>query len=845
MSNGIYTNNEEYYQAVSGLVSSHWDKSFFGVASISIGDNILKVDNRSSKLYNSAEIQNGEPMLPLEALPELGVQVSSDSKGAILRMKNRSVEVVYGEASMKMGDNKKELRAVASLKNGKPVLPASVIADQGLGFEVTYEESAKTIIITNRYQTARIVVKFMPGTTAPENIKATQIIAGPDGQYVYQFDTPDEAKAACELLSASPGVIYAEPDLFVTLSNESVYENDRFELLDKLDTLELRELLNKLELRELLGGLAKFRVAFSHLSWGAERIGADAYMRRLIVEGKQNTSVKVAVLDTGLDTAHPFLKQRNIPGYNFVNTTSPPMDDHYDPPNGRGHGTHVSGTIVDVTIALPNVKIMPVKVLNAAGSGSGLNIANGVRWAAEHSAKVINMSLGGYGCTQVIDDAVAYAISNGVTVIVAAGNGINGVGVDASGFCPAHIGTVITVSAVDEVDKPASFTNYGSCVDVAAPGVAITSTLPANQVPGVIFGSMSGTSMVSPHVAGAVAMLLCDANSSLLTPERTQALIRSCVDPIVTNNSRYYGTGILNLKKLVLPTGITVTPSTTALSLLTLIGSPISKVQLTATVSPSNATDKSVTWSSNNTTVATVSSNGLILPVAVGSAIITAETINGLKAACYVTVTGLPSIRERITVTPSTAALNVGEKQKLTATIAPTPSNMPKISWSSSNPAVATVSISSGLALIGTSVAELTAVASGVSIITVETSSGLKATCDVTVNRSIPVRERLTLTLSKVALVVGETQKLTATITPTPATMPDIKWFSNNPRVATVDLDIMRPIFGSSNAVIAAVDLGDAVITVETSSGLKATCDVTVEKKLREVPIGKSVISDT
>lgn len=840
MSNGIYNNNEEYYQAVSELVSSRWDKSFFGTASISIGDNILKVDNRSSTLYNSAEIQNGEPMLPLEALQELGVQVSSDSKGAVLKMKNRSVEVVYGEASMKMGDNKKELRAAATLKNGKPVLPASIIADQGLGFEVTYEESAKTIIITNKYQMARIVVKFMPGTTAPENIKATQIIAGPDGQHVYQFDTADEAKATCEILSASPDVIYAEPDLFVTLSKELIYEQGRFELLDKpdllgqLDKSELLELLEKTDKSELLW-LLKFRASFSHLSWGAERIGADDYMNRLIAKGKQSVRVKVAVLDTGLDTAHPFLKQRNVSGYNLVNNAIPPMDDHDNPYTGRGHGTHVSGTIVDVTIAFPNVKIMPVKVLDATGSGSTLNTANGVRWATEHGARVINMSLSGYGCARDIDDAVAYAISNGVTVVVSAGNN----SMDANSFCPAHIGGAITVSAVDEADKPASFTNYGSCVNVAAPGVDIMSALPNRS-----FGLKDGTSMASPHVAGAVAMLLCEDNSSLLTPERTQALIRSCVDPIVTNNNRYYGTGILNLKKLVLPTGITVTPSTTSISLFTPIGSPIVKAPLMATVSPSNATDKSVTWFSNNPAVATVSSNGLVTPVAVGSAVITAETINGLKATCYVTVTGIFPPRERITVTPPTAALNVGEKQKLTATITPTPTNMPKISWSSSNPAVATVSLSSGLVLMGTSVAELTAVASGTAIITVETSNGLKATCDVTVNRIFPGRERLTLTLSKMALVVGETQKLTATITPTPATMPDIKWLSSNLKVATVDLDIIRPIFGSSNAVIAAVDLGDAVITVETSSGLKATCDVTVEKKTREVPIGKSVIND-
>jgi hypothetical protein len=359
-------NNEQYYRAVAKLVSSRRDDSFFGTATLSIGDNTLRIDNRSIKLNNSAEIQNGELMLPLEVIQELGVQVASNSNGLTLRMKNKSVEVIYSEKNISAEGNKKDWITIAFLKNGGPVLPAIVLTDQGLGFEVDYEKSTKTIRITNRYQTARLLVKFAPGKTAPKNIKATQIIAGPDGRYVYQFDTAEEAKAAGKLLRASPDVIYAEPDRFVTLTNESI---------SKLESA---------------GSFKVFgETPFSHLGWGAERIGADDYMNYLIAKGRQNVQVKVAVLDSGFDATHSFFAERHVPGYNAIDPNTLPLDD-------RGHGTHVAGTVVDVTIALPNVKIMPVKVGDFFGVYDS-HVISGVRWATEQGARVINMSLGGEG----------------------------------------------------------------------------------------------------------------------------------------------------------------------------------------------------------------------------------------------------------------------------------------------------------------------------------------------------------------------------------------------------------------------------------------------------------------
>ena len=498
-------NNEVYYQAVSQLVSSRWDASFFGYAVLSVGGTTLQVDNRVASLENRAEFQNGELFLPVEVFEELGVQVSYDNTSASLKKYNKSIAVTYGESNIWVNGTKEKISASAAMKNGKPVLPATVLTEQGLGFEIAYEKSSGTITITNEYQMARIIAQVEQGKTPPKDMRAAQTILGPDGQCVYQFDTSEQAKVACAILNTLPGVVYAEPDILVVNHEESISSPEIFDTDD---------------------------IAIPHLGWGPERIGADDYANHLSARGKQNASVIVAVIDSGLDMEHHYFAGRHVSGYNFVGNNANPYDDH-------GHGTHVSGTVLDITISLPNVKIMPIKVLDSDNRGSSLNIANGVRWAVDHGAKVVNISIFGPHA-QVKEDAIAYAIDKQVTVVVIAGND----GADAGNTCPAHIDSAITVSAFDRTDRPANFTNYGSCVDVAAPGVSIISTVLGGGT-----GSWSGTSMASPHVAGAAAMLLCE-NSSF-TPAIIRSLIRSCVDPITTNDNKYYGAGILNMRKAI------------------------------------------------------------------------------------------------------------------------------------------------------------------------------------------------------------------------------------------------------------------------------------------------------
>ena len=249
------------------------------------------------------------------------------------------------------------------------------------------------------------------------------------------------------------------------------------------------------------------------LSWGVTKTGIGEYAENLRKRGF-NASIVVAVVDSGVDANHPFLQGRLIDGYDYVEDDDAPQDEH-------GHGTHVTGTIVDCTPDM-DVKVMPVRVLNAFGCGEYLTIANGIRYAADYGASVINLSLGCINHSYTIDDAVDYALAKNVTVIVAACNYND----DAEKCSHAHIEECITVAAVDDNLKRYGKSNYGKIVDIAAPGVDIESCFPDGK-----YGHDSGTSMATPHVSAAVALLMCEHGTEQ-TPFQISNLIRSAATAI-------------------------------------------------------------------------------------------------------------------------------------------------------------------------------------------------------------------------------------------------------------------------------------------------------------------------
>ncbi|MEU6857894.1 S8 family peptidase [Glycomyces sp. NPDC046736] len=206
--------------------------------------------------------------------------------------------------------------------------------------------------------------------------------------------------------------------------------------------------------------------------------------------------VTAYVIDTGILATHQEFTGRVGAGYDFVDGDTNPND-------CNGHGTHVAGTVGGTTYGLAKeVTLVGVRVLDCAGSGTYADVIAGIDWVAANASgpSVANMSLGG-GFSQAVNDAVNAAVASGVTFAVAAGNEDT----DACTKSPASAADAITVGATDNTDTRAYFSNYGSCVDVFAPGVGITS---AWHTSATATNTISGTSMASPHVAGAVAVYL-------------------------------------------------------------------------------------------------------------------------------------------------------------------------------------------------------------------------------------------------------------------------------------------------------------------------------------------------
>ncbi len=237
--------------------------------------------------------------------------------------------------------------------------------------------------------------------------------------------------------------------------------------------------------------------------WAPQEINAPAAWAET-----QASGVTVAVVDTGVDYTHEDLSDRfgSTKGYDFVNGGDDPMD-------GNGHGTHVAGIAAGTTdngtgiAGVSNAQLLGVKVLSDSGSGTWSDVAQGVRWAADNGADILNLSLGPPGCTDSVSntvaDAIRYAHDQGSLVVAAAGN--DSCAIDG----PALVDESVAVTALDQSGGIASFSNRGPNADVIAPGVSVLSSYPGDN-----YRNLRGTSMASPVVAG-VAALALSSDSSL------------------------------------------------------------------------------------------------------------------------------------------------------------------------------------------------------------------------------------------------------------------------------------------------------------------------------------------
>ncbi|HKF20424.1 MAG TPA: S8 family serine peptidase [Candidatus Angelobacter sp.] len=380
----------------------------------------------------------------------------------------------------------------------------------------------------------------------PRRAARQRPVATPEISRTYVMEFPGASAGEIALLvkrlKADPNVEFVEPDQTVRTSQ---LPNDPF-----------------------LSSTGTWGQSYQDL-WGHYKIGAPTAWNTTLGD-----SIIVAVVDTGIDYNHPdiaanvWINTQEIPnngidddgngfiddvrGWDFIGANCGSPTQGNDPIDHFGHGTHVAGTIAAVgnngigIIGIAwHAQVMAVKGLDDSGCGLDSTLAPAIQYAAHNGADVINASWGGQGTSQTLEDAIQFAYSLGVVFVAAAGNSSE----DALNFFPANSPEAITVAASDPFDGFANFSNFGSKIDVTAPGVDVLSLRAAGSLLGPIvdndYTRLSGTSMATPHVAGTAALIL--SQHPTYAPEDVRQALRASASPIGTPGwDLQFGYGIVN-----------------------------------------------------------------------------------------------------------------------------------------------------------------------------------------------------------------------------------------------------------------------------------------------------------
>ena len=338
-----------------------------------------------------------------------------------------------------------------------------------------------------------------------KSINARVIKELPRDARLLEFPEDKDIKEIAQQLSKDPNIEYVEPNYYVYALGLNTQSEGNVRVVER-DGLDFPEPNDPFYFDQFGPQLIKAPYAWSEIDFDSAAV--------------------VAVIDTGVQDNHPDLRDRVLSnGYNFVaNKGSGASYDPWNATDDHGHGTHVSGIISAIynnnigiagVTGPADVQILPIKVLNDLGRGTSYDVSEGIRYAANEGADVINLSLGSSTSTKVEEEAVAYAQAKGCVVVAAAGNDSGRVEFQY----PASYPGVIAVGAVDNQKRKAYFSNYGDRLDISAPGVDILSTVPdfVGRKSGDSYGDdlngyyekMSGTSMAAPHVAAVAALYKC------------------------------------------------------------------------------------------------------------------------------------------------------------------------------------------------------------------------------------------------------------------------------------------------------------------------------------------------
>ena len=473
----------DFYMETSELISDYWEGDYFDTFYYTDEDGACMVD--------------GEWYLPVKSFcKDVGISYKRSGKKFTMSSEEFTWECKLNKKTSSLDGEKYVLDNKPLKRNGVYVMNA-VDIDENSCFEITQTEDG--VSVTSPYQLKRLIVETRTGKKiSPEAYGAVDYVVNGD-TYILQFGSEKDTKTAYEKLANTKKVEYVEPD----------------------------RLISMIEPESLHNGTT-YGYYGTDSDWNVSMLGADVLAERIMAAGIDG-NVTVAVVDTGIDYTHSFLEGNvSSKGYDFINND-------YDAYDDNGHGTHVAGIIVN-TVSGANVSLLPVKVLSGQGYGSSLAVYNGILYAAESGADVINLSLGGasYGTGHYEDAAIEKAVSKGCIVVVAAGNDSS----DTAYECPAHNYDAIVVAAIDSNYNRAYFSNYGNSVDFAAPGVNILSSVPGNG-----YESWSGTSMATPHISGLAALLKMIA-PSMTCSEATSTLRAYVVDLGTEGFDVYYGYGV-------------------------------------------------------------------------------------------------------------------------------------------------------------------------------------------------------------------------------------------------------------------------------------------------------------
>jgi subtilisin family serine protease len=364
-------------------------------------------------------------------------------------------------------------------------------------------------------------------------------------------------------------------------------------------------------------------------SWGLDRIDQrDLPLNSSYTFPSEAGSVHAYIIDTGIRTTHTTFGGRAVSGFDAVDGGA--ADDCH------GHGTHVAGTVGGAQYGVAkSVQLVAVRVLNCQGQGTNAQVVGGIDWVTQNAIRpaVANMSLGG-GANQAIDDAVRASINSRVTYAIAAGNGnIIGQRIDACTQSPARVPEAITVGATTINDAAASFSNFGTCVDILAPGVDITSSWATSDT---ATNTISGTSMATPHVAGAAALVL-ESNPGATAQEVRDTLVNNASVNKISN----VGTGTPN--RLLFVGGGGQPGPDFSLSVTPTSGSTAPGGSVTATVNTQTTTApaQTVTFSASGLPSGANASFNPASVTSGGSSTLTIATSASTPAGTYpVTVTG-------------------------------------------------------------------------------------------------------------------------------------------------------------------------------------------------------------